>query len=426
VPYSEHSSWDDLRDCVRQLRPKRLIPTVNASTPAKSRALIDRFADLLDLSRDKSRINFYLRPGAASAPAAICNTPNTAAPCKAYAAEQAEEQTASACAALPDAPLLAPCCSGPYMQACLDGCHCECRGRGDAGQGKLHGSCQTSPVPEQPDPWHAPRTAVVAHLPQLPRQLLPDAAEDSLNQTVLYDEDEDEGPCSPLLDTCCAHPASVHAATEAIAYRMGGGSMSLQLEAHEQAPSPGILLEPHGEEEEDPLVLHAAPHAVQCCSAEEDEEVIVLECEAVQSGPQTQSAVQLPCQSGAAVGIQGAEVVDLNGVDMDQQQRIWEEIQRSVRRRQQQEVADGNKAKAPRRTRKGARRAVAEDLAQSDPLSGSKRRRPADSGSAYKTPRPAAVEAVQVEGGSTCPGSSAARSRGILAYFRRMSPTPAS
>eukprot|EP00887_Chlorella_sp_A99_P001128 scaffold14.g1128.t1 len=37
LPYSEHSSCEELRDCVRTLRPRRLIPTVNADNPAASR-----------------------------------------------------------------------------------------------------------------------------------------------------------------------------------------------------------------------------------------------------------------------------------------------------------------------------------------------------------------------------------------------------
>jgi DNA cross-link repair 1A protein len=48
------------RDCVRALRPKRLVPTVNADSPAKSRAIVDRFADLMDLSGDRSRLDCYL------------------------------------------------------------------------------------------------------------------------------------------------------------------------------------------------------------------------------------------------------------------------------------------------------------------------------------------------------------------------------
>lgn len=49
------------RDCVRSLRPKRLVPTVNAAGPAQSRAIVDRFADLMDLSADRSRLDCYLK-----------------------------------------------------------------------------------------------------------------------------------------------------------------------------------------------------------------------------------------------------------------------------------------------------------------------------------------------------------------------------
>ena len=44
IPYSEHSSFAELRDCVKTLRPRRIIPTVNASTPAAARSLVDRLA----------------------------------------------------------------------------------------------------------------------------------------------------------------------------------------------------------------------------------------------------------------------------------------------------------------------------------------------------------------------------------------------
>lgn len=63
VPYSEHSSWTDLRACVSALRPKRIVPTVNCPTPAQSRAIVDRFADLMDLSCDKSRLDVYFKAG---------------------------------------------------------------------------------------------------------------------------------------------------------------------------------------------------------------------------------------------------------------------------------------------------------------------------------------------------------------------------
>jgi len=59
VPYSEHSSFDELQDCVHTLRPKRLIPTVNAADARKSRALVDRLCGGMDLRDDKSRLDAY-------------------------------------------------------------------------------------------------------------------------------------------------------------------------------------------------------------------------------------------------------------------------------------------------------------------------------------------------------------------------------
>ena len=43
IPYSEHSSYDELRDCMRTLRPRKLVPTVNAANAASAKALVDRY-----------------------------------------------------------------------------------------------------------------------------------------------------------------------------------------------------------------------------------------------------------------------------------------------------------------------------------------------------------------------------------------------
>lgn len=77
IPYSEHSSFAELRNCVKLLRPKRLIPTVNCPDAASARTIVDRFADLMDLSRDKSRLDSYFGR-TASAPA--CSPPSSRVP----------------------------------------------------------------------------------------------------------------------------------------------------------------------------------------------------------------------------------------------------------------------------------------------------------------------------------------------------------
>ncbi|KAJ9526681.1 hypothetical protein QJQ45_017561 [Haematococcus lacustris] len=60
APYSEHSAWPDLCACVSALAPRKLVPTVNAETPAASQRLVDRLARFMDLKRNRGRIDMYL------------------------------------------------------------------------------------------------------------------------------------------------------------------------------------------------------------------------------------------------------------------------------------------------------------------------------------------------------------------------------
>ena len=102
LPYSEHSSFPELRACVRALRPRRLIPTVNAGDAAARRALVDLLADCMDLSGDRSRLDAYLtrRP-----PPPLCALGTAEA-----AAAGADVAGAGAAAAAE--PLAAAACSG--------------------------------------------------------------------------------------------------------------------------------------------------------------------------------------------------------------------------------------------------------------------------------------------------------------------------
>ncbi len=80
------------RACVAALRPRRLIPTVNAGDVAKRRAIVDRFADLMDLSGDRSRIPGYFLRKAAALKEALAEADAAEAPAQERLLQEAEQQ----------------------------------------------------------------------------------------------------------------------------------------------------------------------------------------------------------------------------------------------------------------------------------------------------------------------------------------------
>jgi len=80
VPYSEHSSFLELRAFIRAIRPRAIIPTVNAEDADHRAAMAELFADHMDHSQNKSRIDSYLRqngpPHSPLSPSADSPTPD--------------------------------------------------------------------------------------------------------------------------------------------------------------------------------------------------------------------------------------------------------------------------------------------------------------------------------------------------------------
>ena len=67
VPYSEHSSFDELLAFVRRVKPVRVTPTVNAQTDAEREKILRHFQHLTDASRDRNRLEHYFSSNAAAA-----------------------------------------------------------------------------------------------------------------------------------------------------------------------------------------------------------------------------------------------------------------------------------------------------------------------------------------------------------------------
>lgn len=62
IPYSEHSSFLELRECVKAFRPKKLVPTVNVTDADSFDRMIAKFADLMDLSESRKHIDRFFVP----------------------------------------------------------------------------------------------------------------------------------------------------------------------------------------------------------------------------------------------------------------------------------------------------------------------------------------------------------------------------
>lgn len=63
VPYSEHSSWLELKAFVRRVRPKRIEPTVGGESSSSRQLLRDLFAAETDLSADLGKLDSFIDRG---------------------------------------------------------------------------------------------------------------------------------------------------------------------------------------------------------------------------------------------------------------------------------------------------------------------------------------------------------------------------
>ena len=98
VPYSEHSSFDELVAFVARVRPVKVTPTVNADTRADRDRMLKYFLPYTDLAEDKGRLDHYFRrPAALPRPPPSTEPKNsTATATTARREKTAAEKTATA------------------------------------------------------------------------------------------------------------------------------------------------------------------------------------------------------------------------------------------------------------------------------------------------------------------------------------------
>ena len=61
VPYSEHSSFDELVAFVQRIRPTKVTPTVNADTAKDREKISKHFLPFTNLAADKGRLDHYFK-----------------------------------------------------------------------------------------------------------------------------------------------------------------------------------------------------------------------------------------------------------------------------------------------------------------------------------------------------------------------------
>ncbi|CAM9879763.1 unnamed protein product, partial [Hapterophycus canaliculatus] len=126
LPYSEHSSFTQLKDFVRAVRPKKIVPTVNAASSASVEKMLSHFLELMDLSSDRKRLDSYFckrdspaTPAASVSVSGDSSTPGAAGRgCKAPSTPaEKRRRGATGVAAGTTRPPSVEKCSGPPSEA---------------------------------------------------------------------------------------------------------------------------------------------------------------------------------------------------------------------------------------------------------------------------------------------------------------------